>query len=229
NHINLNLGIIQTIEDPVVYIPNRYIDPSRPMVAITFDDGPHLENTPQILEVLRRYDSAATFFVVGNRIGEKGSQVVLNEIESGSQVGSHSYSHPNMARMKNLDEQFYLTPTKVYEDVSKWCYQISLFRPPYGAVSKRMANESPFPFIMWNIDTMDWKTRDVQSTVNEIMNKAKDGDIILMHDIHVESKDAFIEVVPKLIDSGFQLVTVSEMMNAKGITMENGKKYFSAN
>ncbi|MEG2328772.1 polysaccharide deacetylase family protein [Anaerorhabdus sp.] len=228
SHINIYFGVDQSIPDPVVYIPNRYVDPNRPMVALTFDDGPHITNTPQILEVLRRYDSAATFFVVGNRITTKGSAVILDEIESGSQVASHSYSHPNMAKMKNLDEQFYLTSQKVYEDVSQWCYQVTAFRPPYGAISKRMRETSPYPFIMWSIDTLDWKTRDVQSTINETMNNAKDGDIILLHDIHAESKDAAIQIIPMLIEKGFQVVTVNEMMSAKGIQMENGKSYSRA-
>lgn len=228
SHINIYFGVDQSIPDPVVYIPNRYVDPNRPMVALTFDDGPHITNTPQILEVLRRYDSAATFFVVGNRITSKGSAVILDEIESGSQVASHSYSHPNMAKMKNLEEQFYLTSQKVYEDVSQWCYQVTAFRPPYGAISKRMREESSYPFIMWSIDTLDWKTRDVQSTIDETMNKAKDGDIILLHDIHAESRDAAIQIIPMLIEKGFQVVTVDEMMNAKGIQMENGKSYYNA-
>lgn len=228
SHINIYFGVDQSIPDPVVYIPNRYVDPNRPMVALTFDDGPHITNTPQILEVLRRYDSAVTFFVVGNRITSKGSAVILDEIESGSQVASHSYSHPNMAKMKNLEEQFYLTSQKVYEDVSQWCYQVTAFRPPYGAISKRMREESPYPFIMWSIDTLDWKTRDVQSTIDETMKKAKDGDIILLHDIHAESRDAAIQIIPMLIEKGFQVVTVDEMMNAKGIQMENGKSYYNA-
>ncbi|MFV0550480.1 MAG: polysaccharide deacetylase family protein [Anaerorhabdus sp.] len=228
SHINIYFGVDQSIPDPVVYIPNRYVDPNRPLVALTFDDGPHITNTPQILEVLRRYDSAATFFVVGNRITSKGSAVILDEIESGSQVASHSYSHPNMAKMKNLEEQFYLTSQEVYEDVSQWCYQVTAFRPPYGAISKRMREESPYPFIMWSIDTLDWKTRDVQSTIDETMNKAKDGDIILLHDIHAESRDAAIQIIPMLIEKGFQVVTVDEMMNAKGIQMENGKSYYNA-
>lgn len=230
NHINLNLGITQTIDDPVIYIPTRYIDPNRPMVALTFDDGPHVEYTPEILEVLRQYDSAATFFILGNRIGKNSRYTVINTIESGSEVGSHSWSHPNLVKTKDkdLDTQFYGTSTKVYEDVSEWCYQIKLFRPPYGAVNNRVSEKSPYPFIMWSMDTLDWKTRDVQSTIDTIMNDVKDGDIILMHDIHLESKEAAKQVIPMLIEKGYQLVTVSEMMAAKGIQMENGVKYSRA-
>ena len=79
--------------------------------------------------------------------------------------------------------------------------------------------------ILWNIDTLDWKTRNAEATVNTVMESVKDGDIILMHDIHTESVDAAVELIPKLIDAGFQLVTVSEMAAAKGIVLENGKSY----
>ena len=80
--------------------------------------------------------------------------------------------------------------------------------------------------IFWSVDTLDWKTKNVESTVNSILN-AKDGDIILLHDIHKASVDAAIEAIPKMIEKGFQIVTVSEMAEAKGQTLELGVKYFS--
>lgn len=81
------------------------------------------------------------------------------------------------------------------------------------------------PMILWNIDTLDWKTRDAKATVDHVMSKAKDGDIILMHDIHSETIDAALELIPKLQEAGFQLVNVSELAAAKGITLESGQKY----
>ena len=82
------------------------------------------------------------------------------------------------------------------------------------------------PMIFWSVDTLDWKTKNVESTVNSILN-AKDGDIILLHDIHKTSVDAAIEALPKLIEKGFQIVTVSELAEAKGQKLELGVKYFS--
>lgn len=229
NHISIDLGVVQDIEDPVVYTPKRYVDPNRSMVALTFDDGPHKENTPLILEGLRTYDSAATFFVVGNRMYGAGADVILNTINSGSEVGSHSWSHPYLTKLrKELDFQYNETSRKIYEEISLWCYQVRLYRPPYGAINRRISESSPYPFIMWSIDTRDWETRNVQSTIDSIMNEVKDGSIILLHDIHPESKDATIQVIPMLIDAGYQLVTVSEMMEAKGIVMQNGYAYSKA-
>ena len=81
------------------------------------------------------------------------------------------------------------------------------------------------PLILWNIDTLDWKTRNAKATVDMVMNNVKDGDIILMHDIHTETVDAAIELIPKLLEEGYQLVTVSELAAYKNVPLENGQKY----
>lgn len=98
-------------------------------------------------------------------------------------------------------------------------------RPPYGAVSDALRENAEKPMILWNIDTLDWKTRNVQQTVDNVMNDVKDGDIILMHDIYKETIDAALELIPKLEQEGYQLVTVSELAQAKGQILENGKVY----
>ena len=100
-----------------------------------------------------------------------------------------------------------------------------VMRPPYGAVSDALRENAEKPMILWNIDTLDWKTRNVQQTVDNVMNDVKDGDIILMHDIYTETIDAALELIPKLEQEGYQLVTVSELAQAKGQILENGKVY----
>lgn len=81
------------------------------------------------------------------------------------------------------------------------------------------------PMILWNVDTLDWKTRNTQSTIDAVMRNLKDGDIILMHDIHTQTVDAALQLIPKLEEEGYQLVTVSEMAAAKNKTLENGTAY----
>ena len=88
-----------------------------------------------------------------------------------------------------------------------------------------MKSVAGLPLILWNIDTLDWKTRNAQATIDNVMQKVKDGDIVLMHDIHTESIDAAIVLIPKLIEAGYQLVTVSELAAARGIGMQNGTSY----
>ena len=101
-----------------------------------------------------------------------------------------------------------------------------MIRPPYGS-----RNDTVFQcaadkkIVAWTIDTEDWRSQDVQQIVEKVLNEVEDGSIILMHDIHSESVDAAIEMIPKLIAQNYQLVTVSEMAAAKGIKMENGERY----
>ena len=102
---------------------------------------------------------------------------------------------------------------------------IALVRPPYGAISVTMKNQLEQPMILWNIDTLDWKTRNAKKTIKAVMKDVKDGDIILLHDIHSETIDAAIKLIPKLQEEGYQLVTVSEMAAAKGIQLKAGERY----
>ena len=81
--------------------------------------------------------------------------------------------------------------------------------------------------ILWSVDTLDWQTRNTDSDIRAVMNGAKDGAVILMHDIHMPSAKAVEVVVPQLVDQGFQLVTISELAESKGITLEVGKRYGS--
>ena len=98
-------------------------------------------------------------------------------------------------------------------------------RPPYGAKNEKVKGTVGMPLILWSIDTYDWQHRDVQKTVNAIMNNVEDGDIILLHDIHSQTIDASRLVIPKLIAEGYQLVTVTELAEAKGDMLEDGKVY----
>ena len=102
---------------------------------------------------------------------------------------------------------------------------MTVMRPPYGAINETVRENVGFPMILWNIDTLDWKTRNAQKTIDTVMDNVGDGDIILLHDIHTESVDATLELIPKLEEAGYQLVTVSELAAAKGVELKDGGKY----
>lgn len=228
NHVNLDLGIAQTIANDELRIPKRYVDPEKPMIALTFDDGPYAPNTNQLIDTLYEYDGVATYYVLGNRIKGEESTMIRN-IANGNEIGSHSYGHPDLRTINDEQLSFQLTETSriVNEDLTKGLYSIKTFRTPYGAKNDNVSSKSPYPFIMWSIDTLDWKHRDPNQTVRAIMDYVKDGDIILMHDIHEPSIKGAIEAIKQLKDAGYQLVTVSELFEAKGIVMDNGKNYHS--
>lgn len=199
-------------------------DPSRPMIALTFDDGPG-PRTMELLAVLEKYKAHATFFMQGkNAANYQDAIKKMNEI--GCELGNHSYDHPNLSKMSAGDIQSQIGSTNA--EISKAAGAgATVMRPPYGAINETVKTNVGMPMILWSIDTLDWKTKSKEATVQSVLTTAGSGDIVLMHDIHSWSVDAAIEVIPKLIENGYQLVTVSEMAAAKGVVLENGGKYFS--
>ena len=198
------------------------IDPSRPVIALTFDDGPG-KRTGELLDQLEKYDAKATFFMLGQKVSSYSDEIKKMK-EIGCELGNHSYDHPNLANLgaDGVKKQIGDTNSKIKKIVGE---EATVMRPPYGAISATLRENAGMPLILWNIDTLDWKTRNAKTTVDMVMKNAKDGDIILMHDIHTESVDAAIELIPKLLEKGYQLVTVSELAAYKNVTLENGEKY----
>lgn len=198
------------------------IDITKPMIALTFDDGPG-HQTMRIVSTLVAYDARATFFCVGQNVNAMPS-TVRSVMDYGMEIGNHSYSHPDLASLRpdSIKWQVDSCSQAIYNATGTYP---ALIRPPYGSTSENVRSISAMPNIHWAIDTLDWKTRNAGKTVNSILSSVKDGDIILMHDLYKETADAVDIVVPKLIEAGFQLVTVSELSHFKGRLLTCGEKY----
>lgn len=200
------------------------IDPDKPMLALTFDDGPGV-GTEQILDVLDLYGARATFFMLGENV-VKYPETVKRMQKMGCELGNHTTTHISLPKLSPEEIQNELgTTSKAVSDATGG-HATTVMRPPFGALDDSVKANAGHPVIMWSLDTLDWKTRNVQSTIDVVLNDAQDGDIVLMHDIHKQSVEATIQLIPKLIEKGYQLVTVSEMVEARGTKMENGVKYF---
>lgn len=199
--------------------------PKSKAVAITFDDGPSTVNTPKILEILKKYNAKATFFVVGNRV-EKGADLIRQEVEMGCEIANHSWDHSNLSKMsmKKVNKQYDKT-AKLVKKIAG--YDTSLLRPPYGAISDKMRKKLKHPMILWSIDTLDWKYHNGKKEFKVVKKNISDGDIILMHDIHAETADGLEKILPWLIEQDYDILTVSELMERKGIKLKNGKVYAS--
>ena len=198
------------------------INPKKPMVALTFDDGPG-KYTGKLLKALKKNNAHATFFVLGNNV-ERYPRLIKRMQKIGCEVGNHSYDHPDLSGLKKKEIKNQIKTTdKLIKKITG--SDVTLLRPPYGAISKTMKKTVGKPMILWNIDTLDWKTKDAEMTIEAVMKDVKDGDIILMHDIHKSTVNAAIKLIPMLQEEGFQLVTVSEMAAAKRVEMKKGKKY----
>lgn len=198
------------------------IDPNKPMVALTFDDGPG-PRTKELLDALAKNNSHATFFMLGQKVPSYSGEVKRMK-ELGCELGNHSFDHADLSKLDAGGVHSEVDKTN--ENIKKAAgAAATVMRPPYGAVSDIMKTSAGMPMILWNIDTLDWKTRNAEKTIDTVMNSVKDGDIILMHDIHTESVDAAIELIPRLLEEGYQLVTVSELAAAKGENIQNGGVY----
>lgn len=203
----------------------RYVDPKKPMVALTYDDGPHPTHTHTILDVLEKNNARATFFVVGERISAY-NDCLKRQNELGCEIANHSYSHISLS--SSSDSTVKKEIRKTDKLIKKYSGQtVSLVRAPGGSVGKA-SKLIDKPFIHWSVDTMDWHSRSSSKVVSHIKKNVRDGSIVLMHDLYKSTADASKEIIPWLIKEGYQLVTVSEMMEAKGIKMKGGKIYYSA-
>lgn len=204
------------------------VDPSRPMIALTFDDGPG-PKTLELLNALEQYGARATFFMTGSSLQKTDFDVdaTLKKMEElGCDTANHTMSHPqlNTLSAEGVQQQVGGVNDLIASHLGHGAVSL---RPPYGAGihNETVVNNVGLPMIYWSIDTEDWKTKSKDATVQSALT-AKDGDIVLMHDIHDWSVEAAIEVIPQLINQGYQLVTVSEMAEARGIDLQNGVTYF---
>lgn len=205
------------------------IDPDKPMVCLTFDDGPNPATTNKLLDALEENDAHATFFMVGNIVKnvKGGSDTIKRIKEIGCEIGSHTFDHSQLTSLSNdaLKKQIDDTNNNIKDITGEGS---TVLRPPYGAYNdavKEACKNANEPIVLWSIDTLDWKTKNANSTYNTVMDKVSDGDIILFHDIYEPSVEAAIKLIPALMDEGYQLVTFSEMAEAKIGGWEAGEVY----
>lgn len=203
------------------------LDPNKPMIALTFDDGPSNSATTRILNVLEKHNARATFFVVGSRVDSYSYQI-KRAYNLKCEIGNHSYGHKTLTSLSVDSLKWELSETDRRIQAITGVSPV-LMRPPGGSYkTDTVRKNTPYPIVMWSVDTRDWESRNATAVVNHIKSHAYDGAIILMHDLYDSTAAATEIIVPWLISQGYQLVTVSEMMEAKGIQMQNGVAYSSA-
>lgn len=179
-------------------------------ISLTFDDGPNPSTTPVVLDLLKKYNAKATFFVIGQNI--EGNEWILQRMKAeGHEIANHTWSHPNLTK---------LSPDTIRQEIEKTQVAIEkavgqrsrLVRPPYGAVNKQVANAMNLPSICWNVDTLDWSSHNPQAILNQVKSNACPGCFILMHDIHKETVKSLDSVLQFLTSQGYSMVTVSESL-----------------
>ena len=190
-----------------------FVQKNKKVVALTFDDGPNSSTTTQALDTLAKYGVKATFFVLGKNIA--GNEDLLKRMKSeGHVVGNHSWDHPVLSKLTLEDAKKQITDTedaltKVLGSSSK------LMRPPYGAITDDIRNSLDLSFIMWNVDSLDWKSKNETAILTEIQHQVRNGSIVLMHDIHGATVNALPKIIEYLKDQGYTFVTIPELLNSR--------------
>lgn len=190
------------------------VNENGPVIALTFDDGPYPKVTGHILDVLEKNGVCATFFVLGSRI--EGREDVLTRMEElGCEIGNHSFSHADLTRLSRADCQRELSDTDA-EIRRVTGHEASVVRPPYGYYNKAVRSAAGRPLILWTVDTNDWRGKAPGEIADYVIQQAKEGSVILMHDQQTQTADAMEMIIPTLIDEGFRFVTVSELIRLTG-------------
>ncbi|GAA0418416.1 hypothetical protein Acor_19550 [Acrocarpospora corrugata] len=193
-------------------------------VALTFDDGPG-DETGQVLDALAQHGAKATFYIVGKMVTEKTAGLLRRMVTEGHELGNHSWDHPSLPSLSSdgLKSQLVRTQHAVGQVTG---VRMRTMRPPYGATNRSVAamtRRYGMAQIMWGLDTLDWRDRN-SDLVAKRCQKAKEGDVILMHDIHAST----VRAVPMLLDmldaKGFTYVTVTELFGR----LTPGQEYFHA-
>jgi peptidoglycan/xylan/chitin deacetylase (PgdA/CDA1 family) len=189
----------------------------RPIIAMTFDDGPNPRNTPRLLDMLRQRNIKATFYVIGKNVAMY-PQVVRRTVAEGHEIGNHTWDHRLLTKMSNAQVLSELTRTR--DAVAKAAGVVPrTLRPPYGALSQRQRQfvheQLGYPTVLWSVDPLDWKRPGPSVVADRIVSRANNGAIILSHDLHSQTVDAMPQTLDRLLRKGFKFVTVSQMIAMK--------------
>jgi peptidoglycan/xylan/chitin deacetylase (PgdA/CDA1 family) len=217
--------IYDYVDRPTISGIRMDLDPDKPMIALTFDDGPTV-HTEELVTLLEKHEGRATFCMVGNRI-EKQADRVRMAADQGSQIIGHSWDHKQLT---DLSKKKISSELKKTNDAIEKITGVRpvLYRPPYGAINdkvKEISKEENLSMLTWSLDSKDWASRDAKKIYKRIKNKTKDGQIVLLHDLHSETVDAMKKAIPWLIEEGYQLVTVEELFYYRDVEVKPGETY----
>ena len=195
-------------------ITYNHVNADGPYIALTFDDGPGKTTTPKLLDLLAKRGVKVTFFVLGENVQEN-PEILKREVAEGHEIGNHSWSHPNLAKMSEeaVKKQLQGTQDLVFQLTGT---KPKTMRPPYGSFTdhqRKWANEQfGFKVVLWEVDPLDWKRPGSSVVAQRILSDTRPGYIILAHDIHPGTVDAMAETIDGLLAKGFKFVTVSELI-----------------
>lgn len=227
--IHINFNEIKEYLDITVKLDKEYenedgtkIDLNKKQIAITFDDGPSIY-TSHLIDVLRDNLATSTFFMLGKNISIY-KDAVKKAYDNNMEIGYHSYNHQNFKRqsLSTIIAEFNKS-NETLKSITNTTFK--LIRPPYGNITTNIKENLNATFILWSVDTEDWRHKDIEYLKNYVLDNAKDGSIILFHDIHKTSVEAIENLLPYLYINNYQLVTVSKLASITNTDLELHKSY----
>jgi peptidoglycan-N-acetylglucosamine deacetylase len=185
-----------------------------PYIAMTFDDGPSPETTPRLLDILKQRNIKATFFMIGQN-AERNPEIVKRILAEGHEIGNHSWTHPQLAKLS--DDRVTEEITKTQNAIKNASgYTPTLLRPPYGSITSRqkewIENQFGLSVILWSVDPFDWKRPGASVIQQRILAGVSPGAIVLSHDIHKQTVDSMPATLDALAAKGYKFVTVSQLI-----------------
>ena len=187
-------------------------DEVKPVVALTFDDGPNASSTPILLDGLKERKVRATFFLIGENVEkDENEKIVKRMYEEGHLIGNHTYTHCNLSKLETGEAKKELeqTDTVIEKITGK---QPVFVRAPYGELPVDSEQDLNRIYIGWTVDPLDWMTEDTGAVVKAVVEEINPGDVILLHDCYPSSVQAAIRIVDLLQGKGYEFVTVDHLI-----------------
>ncbi|WP_064581425.1 polysaccharide deacetylase family protein [Streptobacillus moniliformis] len=222
----LNLEKFKAIFKSNVGLPSLYqgeelipkkieVDMSKKHIVFTFDDGPRNKYHELIREVFNEYDQTASFFLLGEVI-KRNSNMVIKTYLDGHEIMGHSYTHPDLTKLspEKIWKEYQGCNDEIFKVIG---LDVKNIRPPYGAVNQKVKNVvgGKNNIVLWNVDSEDWKSRNVETIISRVLPVVKDGDVVLFHDLYLESYEAIKYMVSILIEEGYQFISYEDMIKIK--------------
>ena len=186
----------------------------KPVIALTFDDGPNACYTPQVLDILYEQQVPATFFLVGEKL-EANEPLVREVAAGGHEIGSHTFSHRDLTTLdrETIQKEIRRTGETLKEILPD--YEMKYVRPPYGRYTEEVREAAGLPLMLWTIDSGDWENPDAETIVRTVVSQAEDGDIVVFHEDNEQTVKALETIITELKKRDFGFVTVSQLWDLK--------------
>ncbi|WP_156300276.1 polysaccharide deacetylase family protein [Streptobacillus canis] len=195
----------------------REVDMTKKHIVFTFDDGPRNKYHELIREVFNQYDQTASFFLVGEVV-KKNPHMVVKTYLDGHEIMGHTTNHPNLTKLspEKIWKEYQSTNDEIFRTIG---LDVRHLRPPYGAANQKVRDVvgGKENIVLWNVDSEDWKSRNVDKIVSRVLPVVKDGDVVLFHDLYLESYEAVKYMVPILIEQGYQFISYEDMVKLKKV------------